>query len=270
MSKSVVFWLMTLFVFSGAAAVYSGLKVAQKLRPAGTSSTRQDPQPAKEDWLTEFTLTERSGEEFSSRDLRGKVWVASFFFTICPGSCKAQNLEVMMLHNEYAKQGVKFLSISCDPKTDTVEKLREYSDSFHAGADSWYFLRGDLLYVRRIGAEIFSVWVDEKTHMDRLMVVDKWGNVRGHFDWHDKAQLAQMKDMLSQLLIEESPPDDVTPLGGSSANQTLDETEEAGEEGADEAAEGESEPIDAEARASADDQTEAGATSVPVATTPEP
>ncbi len=37
--------------------------------------------------LTEFELTERSGKPFRSADMRGKVWVASYFFSSCAGTC---------------------------------------------------------------------------------------------------------------------------------------------------------------------------------------
>src|SRR5262249_31709506 len=37
--------------------------------------------------LKEFELTERSGKPFRSADMKGRVWVAMFFFTSCPGQC---------------------------------------------------------------------------------------------------------------------------------------------------------------------------------------
>ena len=41
--------------------------------------------------LEEFELTERSGQPFRSRDMRGKVWVTTFFFATCPGTCPRLN-----------------------------------------------------------------------------------------------------------------------------------------------------------------------------------
>ncbi len=213
MSRSLIFWLALLFVFSGAGVVWTAIRLADRSRTSAQSSSEKVPPPgSNEPILKEFTLTERDGTEFHSGRLDDQVWVASFFFASCPGSCRAQNLELMTLQNEYAKKGVKFVSITCDPKTDTPGKLREYAQTFQALPEAWYFLTGDLTYIRRIGSEIFSVWVDERGHMDRFMTVDKWGNVRGHFDWHDKARLAELKAMLDKLLAETEPPADLTPV----------------------------------------------------------
>ena len=38
--------------------------------------------------VPEFQLTSHRGEEIKLVDLRGKVWVANFIFSSCPGPCK--------------------------------------------------------------------------------------------------------------------------------------------------------------------------------------
>lgn len=212
MNRTVLFWFALLLVLSGAVVFATAWKLAQRKdqMPEPRIVTVPDAPPGSDaPILQEFTLTERSGKPLSSRNLLGEVWVASFFFASCPGSCRAQNLELLTLQNEFAKKGVKFVSITCDPRTDTPEKLRVYAESYQAMPDAWYFLTGDLKYTRRIGAEIFGVWVDERGHMDRFMTVDKWGNVRGHFDWKDKAKLAELKSSLGTLLAETAPPADL-------------------------------------------------------------
>ena len=47
--------------------------------------------------LTEFELTERSGKPFRSADMRGHVWVATYFFTTCPGQCLRLNANIQVL-----------------------------------------------------------------------------------------------------------------------------------------------------------------------------
>jgi protein SCO1/2 len=34
-----------------------------------------------------FALTERSGRPVNNHDLAGKIWVAGFVYTTCPGPC---------------------------------------------------------------------------------------------------------------------------------------------------------------------------------------
>ncbi|GIW94296.1 MAG: hypothetical protein KatS3mg110_2337 [Pirellulaceae bacterium] len=213
MTRGMLFWLAVLCLFAGGMAVWAAWRMGQSRdEPVYVRSERDVAPKSDEPLLTEFTLTERSGRTLGSRDLMGTVWVASFFFTSCPGSCRAQNLELLALHNAYAKKGVKFVSITCDPLVDTPAKLREYADQLGVPDDTWYFLTGDLKYIRRVGAEIFRVWLDERGHMDRFVVIDRWGNIRGHFDWHDQKRLDEMKQMLDRLLAETAPPEDITPV----------------------------------------------------------
>lgn len=74
--------------------------------------------------LPQFTLTERGGQPFGSASLRGKVWVADFFFTSCPGTCLMLSKRMKEIHGALAKeQNVRFVSISTDPANDTPEVM---------------------------------------------------------------------------------------------------------------------------------------------------
>src|SRR4029453_4066269 len=99
---AIIFWLTVLFLFSGAAAVWSALNLAQRHETPSGAVSVVEKVPAKHELLTEFTLPAQSGKKFHSTDLKGNVWVASFFFASCPGNCRAQNMEVMALQNKYA------------------------------------------------------------------------------------------------------------------------------------------------------------------------
>jgi cytochrome oxidase Cu insertion factor (SCO1/SenC/PrrC family) len=161
------------------------------------------------DWIDEFELTERSGKEFDSRKMAGKVWAASFFFSACPGECALQNKSIAQFQKEFGPQGVTFVSITCDPATDSPERLRTYARDYTDSADQWLFLTGDLDYIRRIGAEYFGVAVNKGTHGSRLILVDKWGNLRGYYSTNGKSnpeEFAAIRPMLKRLLEETEEP----------------------------------------------------------------
>jgi cytochrome oxidase Cu insertion factor (SCO1/SenC/PrrC family) len=155
-----------------------------------------------EGWMQDFTLTERSGQPCSSQDLRGHVWVASFFFSTCPSVCRTQNQLVASLHERYGRKGVIFVCITCDPQTDTPEVLAEYARLFDADPEQWLFLTGDLESIQRIGAEVFQVPVKERVHVERFLVMDQQGQLRGSYDWHDAKQLKELEQQLDTLLAE--------------------------------------------------------------------
>jgi protein SCO1/2 len=141
--------------------------------------------------VPKFTLTERSGQAFDSTSLAGKVWVADFFFTQCPGTCLMLSNRMKEIHRATAKSGdVRFVSISTDPVADTPEVLRKYADSL--GADArWSFLTGPRPEIFDLSIHGFKlalvdadgVDVKEKIiHSTKLVLVDKHGWIRDYYD----------------------------------------------------------------------------------------
>jgi protein SCO1 len=161
-----------------------------------------EPVMAPEGWMTEFVLTERSGRMVSSDDLLGKPYVVSFFFSTCPSICVTQNQKVQELQKEFADTGVRFVSISVDPETDTPETLREYAARYGADPEKWLFMTGDLVYIRRVGAEVFRLPVDEKFHTERFVLVDTRGEIVGYYNWPEAKQFQKLKADIRQQLDE--------------------------------------------------------------------
>ncbi len=162
---------------------------------------------AEHDAIEYFQLTERSGAQFDSRSLDGKVWVASFFFASCPSTCRQQNETIERLHRQWGPKDVTFVSITCDPTNDTTEVLREYAHRFHAHPDHWKFLTGEFEHIQLIGStKVLGVGVEEKSHRNSLTLVDRWGKVRGTFDWSNAEELAELEKSLGVLLAEQQPP----------------------------------------------------------------
>ncbi len=186
---------------------------ARNTTPVTTQAIATEPdesfQPSPE-WLTEYTLTERSGRKFASAELDGTVHVVNFFFASCPVQCPLQTAKVKQLDRQYGEQGVRFVSITCDPKADTVEALRQFANKYDADPERWLFLTGDLTYLRRVGAEVYSVAVTERGHRNELIAVDKWGKPRGYFDWNNAAKLGELRALLDELLAETEPPSEPT------------------------------------------------------------
>lgn len=136
-----------------------------------------------------FTLTERSGKPFESQSLKGKVWVANFFFTSCPGSCLMISGTMKQLHNKIvSKEGVALVSISADPETDTTEALTKYANQF--GADQkWLFLTGKKDAVWGLCRDGFKLPISDApgapepiTHSSLILLVDKQGRVRQRYE----------------------------------------------------------------------------------------
>jgi len=231
MSKQLLAWLALMTLVMGAIGIALGWRASQEGRFGSSSERdyREIPSSAGEKWLKAFTLTERSGRRVGTEDLKGKVHVTNFFFSSCPGPCRTQNKKFEEIQLLYGEQGVQFLSISCDPEVDTPARLRDYARKFEIEQDGWWFLTGDLLYIRRIAAEIYQVPLDKQTHTERFLVTDKWGKLRGTFHWSKPAEITDMKLLLDKLLAETSPPEEPkdVPAGNESAKPQAEVEEEA-------------------------------------------
>ncbi|HVT30389.1 MAG TPA: SCO family protein [Lacipirellulaceae bacterium] len=156
--------------------------------------------------VKDFTLTERSGKPFKSLDMRGRVWVATYFFTTCPGQCLRLNANIQVMNAIPDLKDVTWVSITCDPDTDTLEALRKYADRFHADPERWLFCRGDLDYIKRV-AKGMGVFMSLKGHQDFAIVFDKTGKLRGVFDGTSQIDCNRMHTLLLKCLAEKPPRD---------------------------------------------------------------
>jgi cytochrome oxidase Cu insertion factor (SCO1/SenC/PrrC family) len=230
MNKTIFYTLLAAFLASGALATVMGYRVIAGMHDqrTGIASIRDPeyqrmPADAKTDWMTGFTLIERSGKEVRWQEQTGKVRVVNFFFSSCPGTCLQQNRNVQNIQQAYEGKEVVFLSISCDPDNDSPERLREYAEKLHADRRQWLFLTGRGSYIERMAREMFEVSLDVtpdgRTHTERLIVADKWGNVRGTFKWNDLGEMTQLRVLVDKLLAETAPPADVGQASGLPENE---------------------------------------------------
>ena len=85
----------------------------------------------------DFTLIDQNGKIRSYREFDGQFRIIYFGYTSCPDICSPdmQNLMAGLIEfeNEEVKLAAKIqpLFITIDPKRDTSETLRQFTDSFH-------------------------------------------------------------------------------------------------------------------------------------------
>ena len=81
--------------------------------------------------VPDFNFVERNGLTFGKDNMKGKINIVNFFFTNCQGPCPIMNARVAELYKKYATTDkVRFISISVDPKQDSLAVLRKYANDF--------------------------------------------------------------------------------------------------------------------------------------------
>ncbi len=194
----------------------------------GPRNPTQPTQPAPDLDLPvgEFALTERSGKKVTDKDLRDSVWVASFIFTRCTGTCPAVTNTMARLQSELKDElkggKLKLVTFTVDPVRDDLQALKDYANARQADPNNWLFLTGEEKVIHKLMQEQFKQAVerklgpdvkpgDEFDHGTRLVVVDKNGVIRAMYDGLPNDQypdgqkrfedgLSRLKDRVRELL----------------------------------------------------------------------
>jgi protein SCO1/2 len=152
-----------------------------------------------------FQLTDAEGKTFDSSELKGRVWVADFFFTTCADVCPMMTKHMADLSRTFEMiKGVHFVSITVNPETDTPTKLQEYAKNVKSNNKQWHFLTGDRREISRIMLENFKLGSKDEPifHSTYFALVDRNGYVRGYYDGTDKDRISQLFKDISLLLKE--------------------------------------------------------------------
>jgi cytochrome oxidase Cu insertion factor (SCO1/SenC/PrrC family) len=133
-------WYRWLIVVLGLVIVLVVLyRSAEEAGPPLNSSTEL----RKMSVVPPFALTERSGKNITNQDLSGKIWVADFIYTTCPGPCPIVTASMAKIQESVAHDPrVQLVTFTVDPATDTPPVLATYADKFGADPNRWWFLTG--------------------------------------------------------------------------------------------------------------------------------
>jgi cytochrome oxidase Cu insertion factor (SCO1/SenC/PrrC family) len=82
---------------------------------------------------TSFELVDEAGKAVTSDQYSGRLRLVFFGFTSCPDICPItlQNISMALNSMGALAEQVTVLFISVDPKRDTPQRLRQYTEAFH-------------------------------------------------------------------------------------------------------------------------------------------
>ncbi len=159
-----------------------------------------------------FQLTADDGHQISTEDLKGKVWVAEFFFASCAGICLQMNKNMMKVQAAFRDHpDFWIVSFTVDPQTDTPKMLRLYKRNYNAIEGKWWFVTGDKKKIYRLARHGFKISVAEVPpseeggprdfiHSDRFILVDRDGWVRGFYNGTDQKEVKRLIEDIRSIL----------------------------------------------------------------------
>lgn len=154
-----------------------------------------------------WTLTDENARPFSSSSLKGKIYVADFFFTRCESICPKMSSELTRLQDVFVNnEDIQIVSFSVDPSNDTPEKLKQYAKEYDAVAGKWHFMTGTREQIYPLAIKGYYIPVADASeydkaikspnetfiHSEKLILVDKEGYIRGFYDGTDKKDVDRL------------------------------------------------------------------------------
>src|SRR5205823_9425224 len=160
--------------------------------------------------VPEFLLVNQDGQNFGSAQLRGKIWIADFIYTTCPGPCPMISSRMSELQQPLEKTDVHLVSFTVDPTKDTPEVLRAYAEKLHAQHGRWDFLTGPQPIIYELSRDGFKLAVSDGTgdagipvHSTRMILVDRHGDIRGYYDAAEPDAITKLIADTTHLLREQ-------------------------------------------------------------------
>ncbi|GGD78728.1 SCO family protein [Emticicia aquatilis] len=144
-----------------------------------------------------YELIDQQGKKFSSANVKGKIYIADFFFTRCGTICPKLSNSLSRVQSIFsADSNVVIVSHSVDPKHDSSAVLQQYAQKYDAKYGKWYFLTGDKKTIYDIAIKGYKLPVSDASeydnkiksidetfiHSEKLLLIDKEGYIRGIYD----------------------------------------------------------------------------------------
>lgn len=163
--------------------------------------------------IPEFRFTDQYGKPFGSVELKGKTYVAEFFFTRCPSICPTLTASMKRVQEKYkGAKNLEFISFTIDTRHDSANVLHAYAEKHGVNNKNWHFLRGStdsLQYLMNQDGYLVlkPEWNEDLakvTHTELLVLVDKYGHIRGHYNGTNKDDVDRLIDEIRVLHHEYS------------------------------------------------------------------
>jgi len=155
--------------------------------------------------IPQFELLAQNGQPFHSHSLAGKIWVADFIYTTCPGPCPRMTSQMREVQDALLQvPDVRLVSFTIDPANDTPQVLAAYAKVHGASPAMWYFLTGPIPTLQMLDRDAFKLGNIDGTlqHSTRFVVVDRQGRIRGYYDTSEASAIKKIISDVSALAAE--------------------------------------------------------------------
>jgi len=173
--------------------------------------------------VPDFEFIDQNNKLITNATFQDKVYVVEFFFASCPTICPKMHKSMLKIQKEfYGNPNFGIASITIDPKRDTPEVLKKYTEENQVTLKNWHFLTGDKDVIYTFSNEGFKLYAGENKeaeggfeHSGLFALIDKEGYIRSRtvrsgdndnpikfYDGLDAGQVQMLKEDIKILLKE--------------------------------------------------------------------
>lgn len=160
-----------------------------------------------------FEFTAQNGKTITRDSLAGKIVIADFFFTTCPGICPRMTSNMKLLQDSIENNLSKFhtpirlLSHTVNPSIDSMSVLADYAKLHDVNPKLWWMVTGNRDSLFNLSTGFYKLpamdmsddttLIEPFVHSERFVLLDRDGYIRGYYDGTDSAMVAQLfKDLI--------------------------------------------------------------------------
>ncbi|MFT5822954.1 MAG: protein SCO1/2 [Crocinitomix sp.] len=161
--------------------------------------------------IANFNFTDQNGQSITEQTVANKIYISNFFFTNCGGICPKLTRNLEMVQGAFEEEeDVLFLSHSVVPETDSVAKLKTYTNNFNINDDRWHFLTGSKAEIYRMARQSYFAEEEpgfnkdstEFLHTEHFILVDRNRHIRGIYNGTVELEMSRIIDDIHLLISE--------------------------------------------------------------------
>ena len=157
-----------------------------------------------------FNFQNQDGKWISQNDLKGKIYIANFFFTSCSTVCPKMATNLLKVQKEFSDNDkVKILSHTVMPWFDDQKRLKKYGDLYNIDSKFWHLLTGPKDEIYKIARESYFAdegfgksvtTIDDFIHTEKFFLIDSNNKIRAIYNGTLPLETRRMIEDIKSLL----------------------------------------------------------------------
>lgn len=156
--------------------------------------------------ITYNNFKNQLGQDFSTKNINDKVFIANFFFTRCPSICPPMRIQLIDIANTFkASKDFIIISHTIDPKNDSIPILKNYAETTEIPDNKWQFIRGTTKITKQQAKQYMTNFKPNEDgtdfyHSTYVALVDKQQLIRGFYNILVPEEVTRLKSDINTLI----------------------------------------------------------------------